>query len=353
METVREQFRNLWHVSCNAVTCRAVRVAHVGKAHRNRVKFVIRFSLTNWRTFTEESSRMPQLMPRSPESAHRAPRDSNDRPPHLLFDRRKQIRQPSTPPVVVRLNDYDLTGFADVAADFGSESFAYVVTPNVDHLIRFCDDLSFRELYASAGFILNDSRFLSRVVSVSRGVQLRVCAGSDLTETLLSKIANANDRIVLVGPSAVQAKQLAHRYGLSSLKHFEPPMGFIKDDEAVEACLQFIEAQSPFRFCFLALGCPQQEIVANKLRERGIARGLTLCIGASINFLTGIERRAPQWMQRAGVEWAFRLLQDPGRLAKRYLIRGPRIFRLLKRIQFDLLSPVISQSRELQDLPTI
>jgi exopolysaccharide biosynthesis WecB/TagA/CpsF family protein len=183
-------------------------------------------------------------------------------------------------------------------------------------------------------------------------VQLRVCAGSDLTEMLLSKVVTASDRIVLIGPSAVQATELAHRYGLNSLTHFQPPMGFIHDDAAVEACLQFIEAQSPFRFCFLALGCPQQEIVANKLRERGIARGLTLCIGASIDFLTGVERRAPHWMQRAGVEWAFRLIQDPGRLAKRYLVRGPRIFRLLKRIQFDLLSPVIPQPPEMHDLPT-
>jgi exopolysaccharide biosynthesis WecB/TagA/CpsF family protein len=296
---------------------------------------------------------MPQLMPTAPERANRARQDCNSRRPQLLFDRRKQVRQSSTPPVVIRLHDYDVTGFADVAADFGCERFAYVVTPNVDHLIRFCDDLSFRALYAAAGFILNDSRFLSRVLGVLSGVHLRVCAGSDLTEILLSKIVKASDRVVLIGPSAVQARELTHRYGLSSLRHFEPPMGFIQDGEAVEECLRFIEAQSPFRFCFLALGCPQQEIIANKLRERGVARGLTLCIGASINYLTGMERRAPQWMQKAGMEWAFRLVQNPGRLAKRYLLRGPRIFMLLKRIQFDLLSPVKAQFQKLQNLPTI
>jgi exopolysaccharide biosynthesis WecB/TagA/CpsF family protein len=137
-----------------------------------------------------------------------------------------------------------------------------------------------------------------------------------------------------------QARELAHRYGLRSIKHIEPPMGFIKDPEALDACLRFIEAQSPFRFCFLALGCPQQEVVARMLRARGIARGLTLCIGASINYLTKVERRAPRWMQHAGMEWLFRLLQDPRRLARRYLIRGPRIFALLKHIQFELLSPI-------------
>ena len=262
-----------------------------------------------------------------------------------------QLRQATTQPVVVRIHDYDLNSFAEVAANFDREHFAYVVTPNVDHLIRFYDDPSFRELYATAGFILNDSRFLSSVVKFAKGIKLPVCTGSDLTETVLAKIAKPNDRIVLIGSSAEQAKALESRYGLTSLKHFDPPMGFIRDTNAVEACLQFIETQSPFRFCFLAIGCPQQEIVANKLRERGIARGLAFCIGASINFLTGTERRAPHWMQKAGIEWAFRLFQDPGRLAKRYLVRGPRIFRLLKHIQFELVHPAAKQSQELQNLP--
>lgn len=262
-------------------------------------------------------------------------------PPEIVFDRRRhpriERRKQPRPTATVRLHNCDLPGFVDIAADFGSKDYAYVVTPNVDHLIRFCDDESFRMLYAEAGFVLNDSRLLSRVVSVSKGIQLRVCTGSDLTERLLSQVVKADDRIVLVGSSAQQAKQLAQRFGLRSLKHIEPPMGFIKDPQEVEACLRFVEAQSPFRFCFLAVGSPQQEVLANKLRSRGIARGLTLCIGASIDFLTNVERRAPQWMQKAGAEWAFRLIQDPRRMAKRYLLRGPRIFLLLRHIKFDLL----------------
>jgi len=116
---------------------------------------------------------------------------------------------------------------------------------------------------------------------------------------------------------------------VSSLRHYNPPMGFIRDPAAVEQCVQFIESCSPFRFCFLAVGAPQQEVIAQMLKTRAVARGLALCIGASINFLTGVERRAPHWMQRIGMEWLYRLAQDPGRLAKRYLLRGPRVFSLL------------------------
>ena len=110
----------------------------------------------------------------------------------------------------------------------------------------------------------------------------------------------------------------------------------IRDPAAVETCLRSIEAASPFRFCFLAIGSPQQEVIANKLRERGIARGLALCVGAAINYLTGSEQRAPLWMQKLGFEWLFRLLQHPRRLAYRYLVRGPRIFWVLLRIELRL-----------------
>ena len=108
------------------------------------------------------------------------------------------------------------------------------------------------------------------------------------------------------------------------------------DPVGVEECLRFVENESPFRFCILAVGCPQQEILAKALQSRGRARGLALCVGASINFMTGVERRAPKWIQHAGFEWLYRLLNDPGRLAKRYLVRGPRIFFLLTRLKFQL-----------------
>ena len=103
--------------------------------------------------------------------------------------------------------------------------------------------------------------------------------------------------------------------------------------------LRAIEESSPFRFCFLAIGSPQQEIIAQKLKGRGVARGLALCIGASIDFITGAEKRAPLWIRKSGFEWVFRLVQNPRRLAKRYLVRGPRIFLLLPHIELRLRRP--------------
>jgi exopolysaccharide biosynthesis WecB/TagA/CpsF family protein len=144
-------------------------------------------------------------------------------------------------------------------------------------------------------------------------------------------VIGPEDHIVIIGGSAEQAQQLARSYGLKNLRHHNPPMGFINEPAAVETCLAFIEAGGPFRFCFLAVGSPQQETIAQALKSRGVARGLALCIGASLNFITGQERRAPKWMQKMALEWLYRLIQNPRRLARRYLVRGPRIFGLLRR----------------------
>jgi exopolysaccharide biosynthesis WecB/TagA/CpsF family protein len=238
--------------------------------------------------------------------------------------------------LVQRLDDYDLTAFIEVANHFGYDKFGYVVTPNVDHLIRCNDDAAFRTTYEDASYILLDSRFLSYVLGVVKRVKPQVCTGSDLTAQLFAQVIRPDDGLVLIGATKEQATRLQARFKLQNLQHYNPPMGFIRSPEQVELCLRFVEASSPFRFCLLAVGSPQQEILAQKLKQRGKARGLALCIGASIDFLTGIEQRAPRWMQRAGIEWLYRLLQNPGRMARRYLVRGPRIFLLLRKFRFEL-----------------
>jgi exopolysaccharide biosynthesis WecB/TagA/CpsF family protein len=242
-------------------------------------------------------------------------------------------------PVALNLDNYDLARFLVVAADFGSERFGYVVTPNVDHLIRFPDDTSFRASYADAAYVLLDSRVLATLLRWTRQIDAPVCTGSDLTAALFRSVIRPDDAVVLIGGSAPQATRIARSFGLRNLRHFNPPMGFIRDTAATSECLDFIEAASPFRFCFLAVGSPQQERVAQELKRRGRARGLALCVGASIDFLTGAEQRAPQWMQQASLEWLYRLVRAPRRLAHRYLVRGPRVFSLMRSIDVSLRGP--------------
>ncbi len=249
----------------------------------------------------------------------------------------------------VQIDDYDVAEFTDVAAVFGQNRYSFVVTPNADHMIRLDEDVSFRKIYADAGFVLFDSRFLSHILRFTRGLRIPVCTGSDLTARLFSQVIAPDDPIVLIGCNDKQAAQLVETYGLQRLAHFNPPMGFINDASQVEAVLDFVEAHSPFRFCFLAVGAPQQELLAQQLKARNVARGLALCVGASINFLTGAEQRAPKWMQGMGMEWMYRLVQAPGLMAKRYLIRCPRIFKLLRHTAIALRPALYEHAVSLHD----
>ena len=241
------------------------------------------------------------------------------------------VAPPEPAAAALTVDALDLEQFVQVAAHYGKDELGFVVTPNVDHMIRHRESREFRDYYAEAAYVLLDSQFAASLMRLRYGVDIPVCKGSDLTDALFNRVIEPDDVIVLIGTSAGQAEALRQRFGLRNLLHHNPPMGFAEDPQAVEAVLAFIENVSSFRFCLMAVGSPRQEMVAQKLVQRGRARGMVLCIGAAINFLTGGERRAPPWMQRTGLEWLYRLLQDPRRLAYRYLVRGPRFFAQLSK----------------------
>jgi N-acetylglucosaminyldiphosphoundecaprenol N-acetyl-beta-D-mannosaminyltransferase len=206
--------------------------------------------------------------------------------------------------------------------------FKYVVTPNVQHMVRILDDpATMRPLYERAWRVYCDSRVLSRLARI-RGVSLAVIPGSDLTARLIAKAAEQRLTVTLVGPTAEAVALLATRYPGLTVKCHTPPMGFIGSSDEIQRCIDFVVGmQAPLTF--LAVGTPQQEILASRIASHPQARGIGLCIGASIDFLTGKQRRAPVWMQQVGLEWLYRLLSDPWRLGARYMVECPRIFYLL------------------------
>jgi N-acetylglucosaminyldiphosphoundecaprenol N-acetyl-beta-D-mannosaminyltransferase len=226
---------------------------------------------------------------------------------------------------------FDTGSIEEAVCDILTEtrgSFKYVVTPNVHHMVRLLEDpATLQPLYARAWRVFCDSRVLSCLAWFS-GRMLPVITGSDLTANLIARAAEHRLTIALIGPTAAACAALGDRYpGLNVVFH-TPPMGFIKSEHEVQKCVDFV-ARTQAALSFLAVGMPQQEILACHIADHPQARGVGLCIGASIDFLTGKERRAPVWLQRVGLEWLHRLLSDPRRLAWRYLIECPRIFYLM------------------------
>ena len=211
-----------------------------------------------------------------------------------------------------------------IASLADAASFAYVVTPNVDHIVqlhRAGSGLS--KCYEASTLCLCDSRILSMLARWS-GIDLPVVAGSDLTRDLLVRRLPAAKLAVIGGDGQLHA-DIATRFTHHQWHFYQPPMGVRHDPRARKAIADFVEAAGA-DVIFFAIGAPQSELVCAEILERGRARGVALCIGASLEFLTGAKRRAPVWMQRASLEWLHRLLSEPRRLWRRYLVDGPRIF---------------------------
>jgi exopolysaccharide biosynthesis WecB/TagA/CpsF family protein len=223
---------------------------------------------------------------------------------------------------------FDIGSIEDVVSNILAETrgcFKYVVSLNVHCMVRLLEDpATIQPLHDGAWRVFCDSRVLSRLARFS-GLSLPVIPGSDLTARLIERATEQRLKIALVGPTAEACPALISKYpGINVVLH-TPPMGFIKSEHEVQKCVDFVvNTHAPL--IFLAAGMPQQEILARRIAGHPQARGVGLCIGAAIDFLTGKQRRAPVWVQKAGLEWLHRLLSDPRRLASRYLIESPRIF---------------------------
>jgi exopolysaccharide biosynthesis WecB/TagA/CpsF family protein len=209
--------------------------------------------------------------------------------------------------------------------------FYYVVTPNADHLVRLHRNPERYELlYKDAWLSLLDSRFVARLAKLMGFDNVpAVVTGSDLTAAIVRHCVENNYTVTILGLTDDAANALALNTGLK-FRHYNPPMGFEYERAEFMRAVEFIE-ENPARLILLAVGSPRQEMVARELALRGKATGTALCIGASLGFLAGSERRAPVWLQRAGFEWAWRLAQNPGRMWRRYLVHCPAVLRLLWR----------------------
>ncbi|HYE03610.1 MAG TPA: WecB/TagA/CpsF family glycosyltransferase [Phycisphaerales bacterium] len=250
-----------------------------------------------------------------------------------------EVGRPPPPPgtvtlMGVRLDALTVEGAAErVCASLGARVGGWVITPNLDILRRLVRDQEFADLCAPATMRLADGMPLVWAARL-RGTPLPGrAAGSDLIWPLCRRAAREGRSVFLLGGNPGTAEAAAARLrgecpGLPIAGTECPPLGFEHDLRYVEDLLDRVAAARP-DIVLVALGSPKQERLISRLRER-LPGAWLLGIGVTFSFVTGEIRRAPAWMRRIGLEWVHRLAQEPGRLARRYLVDGvPFAARLL------------------------
>lgn len=198
---------------------------------------------------------------------------------------------------------------------------SYIVTPNLDHIVILENDREFTEVYSNADLILADGKPLIWISKLLKNPIKEKISGSDFFPHLCNMCAKKGYSIFILGAAEGVADKAAESLcvkfkGLQIVGTYSPPFGFEKDEEEITKIKNFIKRTSPDVLA-VSLGSPKGEkFIYNHLKEYDIP--LSISIGATIDFEAGNVKRAPKWMANNGLEWLFRITQDPKRLIKRY-----------------------------------
>ncbi|BAZ09694.1 glycosyl transferase, WecB/TagA/CpsF family protein [Calothrix sp. NIES-4071] len=215
-----------------------------------------------------------------------------------------------------------------------------VFTPNVDHLVKLQKNQEFYSVYQEADYIVCDSKILMYVSKfLGTPIQEKI-SGSDLFPAFYTYYRN-DDRIKIfllggLGNTAKQAQQkINSKVGRNIIiDTYSPPFGFENDEQECRKIIQLIN-KSRATVLAIGVGAPKQELWIHKNKHQLNNVKIFLAIGATINFETGNLKRSPKWMSAIGLEWLYRLMSEPRRLWKRYLLDDLPFFWLVLKQRFQ------------------
>lgn len=204
-----------------------------------------------------------------------------------------------------------------------------LVTPNVDHIVSLTKKVSEdqRQAYFSADYFLCDSKVIGRLARWNN-LELTPRTGTDRVADVLERPENNDLVIAVAGPTLTETEAFRENYPGWRIIHIPTPAKLVRGTPEWDACVADA-ARQPWNILLACLSFPKQELFACDVRAaRANAGGVIMCVGAAVDFLSGEIWRAPMFMQRLGLEWLHRLLTNPRRLWRRYLVEGPQIFAL-------------------------
>ena len=211
---------------------------------------------------------------------------------------------------------------------------SYVVTPNVDHIVRLEKDEELQKVYKNASLILTDGKPLIWISKWYKTPIKEKISGSDLFPRVCQLAANKNYTMYLLGAAEgvadTAARNLMKKYpGLNIVGTYSPPFGFEKNEQEMNKIKTQIQDVHP-DILIVGLGCPKQEkFMYYHCKELGVP--ISFGLGASIDFEAGNIKRAPKWMSNHGLEWLYRFSKDPKRLFKRYFVDDLKIIQVARK----------------------
>lgn len=209
-----------------------------------------------------------------------------------------------------------------------------VITPNVDQIVRIEWDHYFKEICDNCELLLVDGHPLMWTAKYyGKPFKEKIC-GSDLVPELCHLAAVKGYSIFLLGAAPGVAQKAVDNLkkvdpNLNVAGVYSPPIGFEKNQAEIDKINKLLK-DSHADMLFVGMGVPKQDIfIYENMKKYQIP--MSFSIGGTIDFIAGVQKRAPKWISNIGMEWFYRLIKDPKRMFKRYIIDDSKYFGLVRK----------------------
>ncbi|MEI6084587.1 MAG: WecB/TagA/CpsF family glycosyltransferase [Verrucomicrobiota bacterium] len=204
------------------------------------------------------------------------------------------------------------------------------VVVNVDKIMKLQHDPALREAVLGCDLINVDGQPVVWASRILHSPLKERVAGVDLFSALVERCAQGGYRPYLLGATPAVVEKTA---GILKDRHPNLKLagwrnGYWRPEEEAQVVAQIKEAKPDV--LFVAMGSPKKELFLRKWKTE-LRVPFVMGVGGTFDVVAGVVKRAPQWMQRCGLEWFYRLLQEPGRMWRRYLVEDMAFFGLLAR----------------------
>ncbi|WP_159455286.1 WecB/TagA/CpsF family glycosyltransferase [Pseudobacteriovorax antillogorgiicola] len=200
------------------------------------------------------------------------------------------------------------------------ERVSWIVTPNSDIVLRAQKDPKFKGVVQKASLLTPDGMPIVWASKILGGPIPERVTGADLLPAICLAAANRGIKVCFLGGHEGEAEQAVENFKKQN-SNFDcmtiyPPMGFDQDEKLNDGIVAKLRQGKP-QIVFVGVGSPKQEYWVYDNRS-DLPHGVYLGVGMSISLAAGNKSRAPQWMQDSGLEWVYRIFQEPRRMIKRY-----------------------------------